>query len=340
MSATQDEVNKQRAALLTAVAQQGTAGKTAYEAEAARQAEYAKAAAAAVAQSTQMTGSSTPAALLAQIRAQDAAQNSVYSQDNTMALTNYQNSMNQTSMSNAAYMDQARAAVPVVEAQTAGTIAQIRARQEEERLQREEAAKERAYNERMRALGLQEKEQGSNADAQQFLQEGQAQARAAYLKRAYIEDGLTGDVLKEIASKAETLDDGVQYVEGALRKKIGDKAWRALGPTKRANAVREMQRYVLGYYTGTTGSNDPQSLGYQIRKYGGDPSMVPGYLNASERSVAADHKAAAAKASAEEDFRTRLARELSSSGVANFNTSMYPLPGGSKSPFYIFRSPR
>ena len=49
MSATQDEVNKQRAALLTAVAQQGTAGKTAYEAEAARQAEYAKTAAAAVA---------------------------------------------------------------------------------------------------------------------------------------------------------------------------------------------------------------------------------------------------------------------------------------------------
>ena len=336
-STTQKEIDAQKAALVQAIAQQGTDGKVAFEAEQARRAEAAKAAAAAVVERSQGTGTSTPAALLAQIRAQDDAMNSVYQQDATMANTAYKRAGDLTTFANAAYMNQARAAVPVVEAQTAGQIAQIRAQQEEARRQREEAAKERAYNERMRQMELSAKQGQQQSGAEEFLQGAQKDSRDAYLKKTYIEDAAVGPVLKEIVSKAGSLEDGIHYVEGVLRAKVGDKAWRAYGPTKRARAIREVQRYVVGYFTGTTGSTDAQSLGYQVRKYGGDPSMVPGYRNAAERSLAADHRAAAEKAAAEEDFRTRLARELSGSGIADFNTSQYPIPGGSRSPYYIFR---
>ena len=110
-STTQKEIDAQKAALVQAIAQQGTDGKVAFEAEQARRAEAAKAAAAAVVERSQGTGMSTPAALLAQIRAQDNAMNSVYQQDATMANTAYKRAGDLTTFANAAYMNQARAAV-------------------------------------------------------------------------------------------------------------------------------------------------------------------------------------------------------------------------------------
>lgn len=317
MSATQDEVNKQRAALLTAIATQGSAGKTAYEAEQARQAEYAKAAAASLSSVAAGPGTAPPAAFLAQLRAEAAAQQGVYAQDNQMAQTNYQNSMNQTAMSNAAYMDQARAAVPVVEAQTAGQIAQIRAQQEEQRLAREEAAKERAYNERMRALGLQEREQGDNVGAQKFLQDGQEKAREEYLRKTGIANESIGAALSDIVSSARTVDEAVQIAERVASEGMGEKEWRAKGPTFRNKVMNEIYRHIVGYFTGKTGSTDPQSLGYQIRKYGGDPTRVPGYRTADQRET----YRATQREVAQDDYTKRLAAELAGSGIGQFNQS-------------------
>ena len=283
MSATQDEVNKQRAALLTAVAQQGTAGKTAYEAEAARQAEAAKAAAAAVSGSVHGTAMGVPPALLAQIAAQNAAQQSVYAQDNKMASTNYNNSLAQTSMSNAAYMDQARAAVPVVEAQTRGTIAQIRAQQEEQRLQREEAAKERAYNERMRALGLQEKQAAEHGDAQKYLQDMQAAGRESIGKRIQREAGDLVPAISSIVGMSDTLGQAVIAARELMRKQAmaynADKKHKDKFSEGEIRAsTNKVMRYLYLYYTGKDPEwHDAQTFGMQLHNFNVNPRHVYGY---------------------------------------------------------------
>lgn len=275
MSATQDEVNKQRAALLTAIATQGSAGKTAYEAEQARQAEYAKAAAASLSSVAAGPGTAPPAAFLAQLRAEAAAQQGVYAQDNKMAQTNYNNSIAQTAMSNAAYMDQARAAVPVVEAQTAGQIAQIRAQQEEQRLAREEAAKERAYNERMRALGLQEQTQGDNAEAQRYLRDMQEQGRESIFKRAQREAGPdVSDALSKVLSSSETLGQAVKYLRS---NDFTDEEDKVL-PNNRALTNKAI-RYLYLYFTGKEPNwQDAQAFGLQLRKENVNPRHVYGYI--------------------------------------------------------------
>ena len=286
-STTQKEIDAQKAALVQAIAQQGTDGKVAFEAEQARRAEAAKAAAAAVVERSQGTGTSTPAALLAQIRAQDDAMNSVYQQDATMANTAFKRAGDLTTFANAAYMNQARAAVPVVEAQTAGQIAQIRAQQEEARRQREEAARERAYNERMRQMEMADrqaaKQQEQQSGAEEFLQGAQADARKGFLDR--IKASGNKDVytaVKNIVSGARDFAEAMALANRYINAEI---AAGSLKQSERNRALGDVQRSIYGYYIGESPSSDQQSFGYQVRKYGGNPEYVPGYRTAAERAA-------------------------------------------------------
>ncbi len=169
----EQSVDASKQALLSAIAQQGQTGQAAFTAEAARQqAAHAAALAGIAAQGAggPMRGFGAPAALTSGLQAQQTGLQNIYDMDRALSQQSYNNAFSTISQGNAAYMDQARAAVPALRAQTDGLVAQERARLEAERLQMEQA--------RLDAIAR-EQERQFQREQMAFEREMMAQERAA-----------------------------------------------------------------------------------------------------------------------------------------------------------------
>lgn len=110
----ESSIDAQKRALLAAVAQQGAAGKAAYEAQAAAAAEAQKAAVEAANKRASTTqGSSAPQALVDRLGQSAADVAGLYHSDALVAGQHHAQEMDRIQSANGAYMDQARAAVPL-----------------------------------------------------------------------------------------------------------------------------------------------------------------------------------------------------------------------------------
>lgn len=287
--AGEQEIDQQKAALLAAIAQQGSQGQVAFDAEAARRAAAQQAAVAAVNAQSNMTGAggAAPAAFTAQLQGQTAALGDVYAQDAAMSNTAFKNSLAQTSASNAAYMDQARAALPVVQAQTAGTVAQIRAEQEA-------AAAERAYQAEQRRIDAEEAQKERDfaqwqrdqetADATDATTDEEDAVRVnSLLSRAAAKaDPVTAGVLGVIHESELTFQEAVSYANSYVDQQKDPDTGEFKSGFDEADR-RDLFRYIYEYYTGKKAPGGADSLGDAIADEGGDGSQVPGYVPPSER---------------------------------------------------------
>lgn len=153
----EQQVDAQKAALLSAIAQQGTIGQQAYTANAQAQgAQHTASNNDVNASVAPGVGLGVPTAVSQALSGMVGGVYGTYAHDNSMANQSYAAAQNATNNSNAAYMDQVKAGIPIVRSQTEGTLAQIRADQEEKRQQREYEAQQRAYEEQQRQIAAQQ----------------------------------------------------------------------------------------------------------------------------------------------------------------------------------------
>lgn len=128
MQGVEASVDANKKALLAAIAQQGTIGAQAYDAQAQRQAQSHQQAVGDIYARTQGTSGAVgaPSGVGAHLAGQQAALNSVYAQDAALSRGSYDAAFAATSGANSAYMNQARAAVPALRAQAEGRANIIR----------------------------------------------------------------------------------------------------------------------------------------------------------------------------------------------------------------------
>ena len=305
MPAQPQEIDPQKAALLAAIAQQGSQGQVAFQAEAARRQQAQQAAVSAIADQSKMSGSAgnAPKAFTQGLQAQSNALGSVYDQDAMMSQRSFNNSIAQTAASNAAYMDQAKAAVPIVNAQTAGTVAQIRAEQEA-------AAAERAFQEKQRADDAEQarldaieagKDRAAAEEQRQYDREqrdgtadeevqAEKQDKVVLNARAY--DPIFGNIFNSIVSdfnpnggykEAVIIADRAIQQEKMLaeREKAGSSA--SFDEGKKRKLLRDLYSY-YNVDTGKTAPKDTQAFGELMRSEGLDPKRIPGYMPESGKA--------------------------------------------------------
>jgi len=292
---TAGEVDQQKMALLTAIAQQGSQGQVAFQAEAARRTAAQQAAVASVAGQSKMSGSAgnAPKAFTQELQGKTAAQGDVYAQDAAMSQGAFNNSIAQTSASNAAYMDQARAAVPVVQAQTAGLVAQIRAEQEaaaadrayeleQRRIEAEQSALDREEAEKERDLRQWEREQELLDKAAEKDLEKDDERLTSLLNRAdtSAHPAVTA-ALAQIDKNGMTFEEAVKAANVYIDRQIDPDTGTIEG--FKGKDRLDMFRYVYEYYTGEKAPTDANKLGDAIGKAGGDPNKVPGYVPEKDR---------------------------------------------------------
>lgn len=274
----QKDMEAQKAALLAAIAQQGSAGQQAFQAEAQRRQEAQKAAVQQIAQQSQMTGAagSAPKAATQQLQGMQSDLGSVYAQDAAMSQAAFKGSIDASSAANAAYMQAAGAALPVVNAQTQGTIAQIRAEQEAARAEREyqermrrleaeEAEKERAFRDRERTAA-------ERAEAQALTEEevGKKQDRiVANVIRN--ESGVVADVFAKATdpSISANPDEAIRYATRLLDEEAEN------GQEVSDEDRRKMYGYIYEYFVGKKAPSDFQKLG---ELFAAEGVVVPGYV--------------------------------------------------------------
>lgn len=324
MPAQPQEIDQQKAALLAAIAQQGSQGQVAFQAEAARRKQAQQAAVNAIASQSQMSGSAgaAPKAFTQELQAQSNALGSVYDQDAAMSQNSFNNSIAQTSASNAAYMDQARAAVPIANAQTAGVVAQIRAEQEA-------AAAERAFQEKQRAAEAEqaridaieaEKERAFAEEQRQWEREDRntvteddrtAEEQAGTVIRARAKDPLVGATLNNLVKDSPDFRSAVVGIDSYVNDVISNsadpdaarKAWTG-------DKKRELIRSLYDFYDqgdGKSAPKDIQELGDYLRSQDLDPdTRLPGYISKrdAEKAKAVER---AAKASQQETYLRAIA---------------------------------
>jgi len=317
MPAQPQEIDPQKAALLAAIAQQGSQGQVAFQAEAARRQQAQQAAVQAISNQSKMSGSAgdAPKEFTQGLQAKSNALGSVYAQDAAMSQQSFNNSIAQTSASNAAYMDQAKAAIPIVNAQTAGTVAQIRAEQEaaaaERRYQEEqrafdaeqaridaiEAAKDRAFAEEQRQW---EREDRNTASGD----EQAAQDQKDTIFKASSKDPVVGEVVAQIAdSGVGDFRSAVQGVDSVLNTVLAnnpDVKWDRL---KKAEIIKSLYDF-YDQGDGKSAPKDVQSLGDYLRTQRIDPGKhLPGYITEREAARAEAVKRAAKSAQQETYLR-------------------------------------
>src|SRR5574343_24749 len=352
MPAQPQEIDQQKAALLTAIAQQGQQGQQAFAAEAARRAAAQQAAVAAVTQQSKMTGAAgnAPKEFTQQLQQKQTDLGNIYAQDAAMSGQTFANSIAQTGAANAAYMDQARAAIPIVNAQTAGTVAQIRAEQqaaaeerafqaEQRRIQAEEDAKDRAFAEQQRQWEIEDR----NATADD---EKTAQDQQGIVTRANASDPVVGSVVDALTKDAPDFRTAVVALDSYVKQALaGDetgaarKSWEASGGEKKREILRLLYRYYDPADKGGGLPNDPQEIGKFLRSQHLDPKRhVPGYMYDEDilKQEAIEQKAKEQERRNKENYRKAAAalRKLISekrkkdSGKSRPQDYLPGLPGG------------
>lgn len=316
MPAQPQEIDPQKAALLAAIAQQGSQGQVAFQAEAARRQQAQQAAVQAISNQSQMSGSAgaAPKAFTQELQAKSNALGSVYDQDAAMSQNSFNNSIAQTSASNAAYMDQAKAAIPIVNAQTAGTVAQIRAEQEaaaaerayqaeQRRIDAIEAEKERAFAEEQRQWEREDRNLGTKEE-----QDVEDQLNTVFAANA--KDPVVGAVVAKIADSGVTkFPLAVKGIDNTLAQVLRDNEIEDWDRKKKAEIIRSLyDLYDVG--DGKGAPKDIQALGDAMREQGVDPdTRLPGYISKREAADIARAKAVerAAKGSQQETYLRALA---------------------------------
>lgn len=327
MPAQPQEIDPQKAALLAAIAQQGSQGQVAFQAEAARRQQAQQAAVNATAAQSKMSGSAgaAPQAFTQELQAKNAALGNIYNQDSAMSQRSFDNSIAQTSASNAAYMNQAKAAVPIVNAQTAGTVAQIRADQEA-------AAAERAFQEKQRAADEEKaridaieaaKDRAFAEEQRQWAREDQtssgndqktADAQAGTVIRARAKDPIIGATLDNLVKDSPDFRSAVLGIDAYAKDVIANSA----DPTAASKAwtgakKEELIRSLYDFYDQGDGKAAPkgtQGLGDFMRTQNLDPdSRLPGYVSKREEKQIEKAKAVerVAKQSQQEMYLKALA---------------------------------
>jgi len=360
------EVDQQKMALLTAIAQQGSQGQQAFQAEAARRAAAQQAAVASVAGQSKMTGAAgaAPKAFTQQLQAKTAAQGDVYAQDAAMSNNAFNNSIAQTSASNAAYMDQAKAAVPVVQAQTAGLVAQIRAEQEaakaerdyqieQRRIEAEQAALDRPLEQQERELRQKEIElalkelEGEGGLSEEEI--GSRQARV--LESSATANPVVRDTLDKltqfenfdlaVAAAPQLIDEIIKaYQVDEEGKPVADK--KVWGAKDRTELYRRLYEYFNPAELGKV-KDDPTELGNRYISQGVDPRpFLPGYVPANKEGPKTIEKRGPAVTRRNPRYQGRydmseLAKRIAEmrGTNANFqggNTGSYPSGGRGYSP--------
>lgn len=294
MPAQPQEIDAQKAALLSAIAQQGSQGQAAFQAEQARRQAAQQAAVAAVAQRANMSGGmgSTAGQTYSKgLQGQAADLGSVYAQDAALSQKSFANSIAQTSAANAAYMDQARAAVPVVNAQTAGIVAQIRAEQQAAREAAAADAEQRQLEREKMAFEREQMQAEREARTQKSTDDATAEAQQSLLRRADRTASTTvSGLLGQAVDKSETLADAVPYVQRLIRGLKVQQAEAeangqgAAGPFGALNwkkdfDSRDVLRYLYEFYTGKKSPTNLGDFGAALQKEGVDPSLLPGYAD-------------------------------------------------------------
>lgn len=323
MPAQPQEIDPQKAALLAAIAQQGSQGQVAFQAEAARRQQAQQAAVQAISNQSQMSGSAgaAPKAFTQELQAKSNALGSVYDQDALMSQRSFNNSIAQTSASNAAYMDQAKAAIPIVNAQTAGTVAQIRAEQEaaaaerafqieqrrldaeQQRLDAIEAAKDRTQADKERLWAEEDRNLGTKEE-----QDVEDQLNTVFAANA--KDPVVGAVVAKITDSGVTkFPLAVKGIDNTLAQVLRDNEIEDWDPKKKAEIIRSLyDLYDVG--DGKGAPKDIQALGDAMREQGVDPdTRLPGYISKREAADIARAKAVerAAKGSQQETYLRALA---------------------------------
>lgn len=297
MPANPAEIDAQKAALLSQIAAQGSQGQAAFQAEQARRIEAQKAAVGQIVDRSKMTGQAgaAPAAFTKQLQGDQNALGSIYAQDAALSQTAFKNSIAQTSAANAGYMAAARSAVPIVNAQTAGIAAQIRAEQEQARADAAEAALERdlrreqmAFEREQMALDRKEREDALKENG--GLTEDELLAHGDRIRgEALAGDPVAGAIVAQITDTYEDFDlavagseDIINSVIATAQKELGtDKVW---GAKDRQEVYRKLYEY---YNPGKKAAKDTNELGNQYIKEGVDPrGRVPGYVPAGQQQPA------------------------------------------------------
>ncbi len=310
----EQSVDASKQALLSAIAQQGQTGQAAFTAEAGRQqAAHAAALAGIAAQGAggPMRGFGAPAALTAQLQGQQTGLQNIYDMDRALSQQTYNNAFGTIRAGNAAYMDQARAAVPALRAQTDGLVAQERARLEAERLQMEQA--------RLDAIAAEEERQFQREQMayEREIMEAERAARGGYsqeevdryaagLKKRQGEvfsdafadgawmsttddygnkfDPITGEPIKvDVASVLDEITTVAPDLERALA--IANAGYEEGDHIEGYNRLVD---YLVQHYTGQgaayRGDGATLKLASRLESLGIDPARVlPGYVPEGER---------------------------------------------------------
>jgi hypothetical protein len=310
MPAQPQEIDQQKAALLAAIAQQGSQGQVAFQAEAARRQQAQQAAVQAISNQSKMTGTAgdAPKEFTQGLQAKSNALGSVYAQDAAMSQQSFNNSIAQTSASNAAYMDQAKAAVPIVNAQTAGTVAQIRAEQEA-------AAAERAFQEKQRAFDAEQaridaieaaKDRAFAEEQRQWEREDRngvtndqqtADDQAGTVVRARAKDPLVGMTLDNLVKDSPDFRTAVlgidSYASDVISNAADPEAARKMWTGDKKEALIRSLYDFYDQGDGKSAPKDTQGLGDYMRTQNLDPdNRLPGYISKREKEDIAKVKAA------------------------------------------------
>ncbi len=298
MPAQTQEIDQQKAALLAAIAQQGQQGQEAFAAEAARRQAQQQAAVQAVSAQSKMSGGpSAPKEFTQSLQQKQNELGSIYAQDAAMSGQTFNNSIAQTSAANAAYMDQARAALPIVNAQTAGTVAQIRAEQqaaeqerayqaEQRRIDAIEAEKDRTFAEQQRQWEREDRLLNLN---EKDTSEEDAKIQAGVVARANAADPIIGAVINDLTADSPDFRTAVVALDGYVKNVLNSddtgaarKAWNG---DKKAKILQLLYKFYDPSDKGDSLSDDRQKMGDYLRSQNLDPTKhVPGYVSESDRA--------------------------------------------------------
>lgn len=304
MPGTEGQIDQQKAALLSAIAQQGTQGQTAFNAEQQRRLAAQQAAQANIAAMTPgATGNAggTPKALTAELQAQQAMLGSIYSQDAALSQKGFDSSIAQTKTANDSYMQQAAASVPIVRSQTEGVIARIRQEQQEAEAERQFQAEQRAYEAQQRALDAQYAEEDrafqreQMAEERKVMQQGDeeenlesfyekiAEGQENVLRKSTREDDPAVPEFVEIATS--TADDLPQALKFAFRSiAAAQEAGEGKVEGYSKNSRMQIARRLYEYYTGKPAPQGMADLEDALESEGASVNDIhPGYVPTSER---------------------------------------------------------
>lgn len=293
------EIDAQKAALLKAIAQNGSQGQAAFQAEQQRRQQAQQAAVQAIADRSKMSGvqGSAPSSFIKDLQAQQNALGSVYAQDAALAQRGFADSIAQTGAANAAYMDQARAAIPVVNAQTAGTVAQIRAEQEQRRLDAQAAEEERAFRREQMNFEREQMRQKQTEETAATTDEETAKQQESLLNRATrTATPAVDSILRDTVSISEDLPQAINYAQRIIRSyKVQQDAADAQGVPqegplyklgwKKGFDARDVLRYLYEFYTGKKSPINLKDFGKALKAEGVDPNRLPGYADYVARTA-------------------------------------------------------